>query len=135
MNNFQETIGKVYGKRGKVWLENLPLLVEKAQRDYGLSALTLLQPLYHYVLVGFQETRPIILKLGPDIDSLKREGAALKAFTGCGVVQVLALSEGMLLLERAIPGISLQSYFPAHETDALGIMETCMKLLHRATLP
>jgi streptomycin 6-kinase len=82
-----------------------------------------------------QHSQPVILKLGPDIDGLKREANALKVFEGCGVVKVLAADDGMLLLERSIPGVSLKSWFPAKDNDAIHITCDSLKRLHQAPIP
>lgn len=45
-------------------------LVEQMKTAYGLSGLKPVKNLsFNYVLFGFQESQPIILKLGPDIDA------------------------------------------------------------------
>jgi streptomycin 6-kinase len=46
------------------------------------------------------------------IDGFKREAPALLAFDGSGVVQIFSENTGLLLLECAVPGVSLKSYFP-----------------------
>jgi streptomycin 6-kinase len=92
-----------YGEKGKRWLVSLSSILEQMEVTHGLSKLKPVKNLsYNYVLSGFQESQPIILKLGLDSEGFKREAAALKAFSGLGVVKVLAESEGMLLLERAL---------------------------------
>jgi streptomycin 6-kinase len=73
--------------------------------------------------------------LGLDTYSLKREALALKAFAGFGAVNVLTESDGMLLLERADPGVSLRSYFPEKDNDAIQITCECLKRLHQAAIP
>ncbi|KTD57651.1 aminoglycoside phosphotransferase family protein [Legionella shakespearei] len=124
------------GDEGKQWLDSLPELIKQMEMSYGLSGLKAVKNLsYNYVLSGFQESQPVILKLGPDIDGFKREALALKAFSGFGVVKVLAECGGMLLLERAVPGVSLKSYFPEQDNDAIHIACDCLKRLHQAPLP
>jgi len=73
--------------------------------------------------------------LSLDIDGFKRESAALKAFSGFGAVNVLAEDDGMLLLERAVSGVSLKSYFPEQDNDAIHITCDCLKRLHQASIP
>lgn len=41
----------------------------------------------------------------------------------------------MLLLERADPGVSLRSYFPEKDNDAIQITCECLKRLHPAPIP
>jgi streptomycin 6-kinase len=71
----------------------------------GLKPLSNLS--YNYVLSGFLGNRPIILKLGLDNDALKQEASSLQAFAEFGGIKVLVAKKGFLLLEKAIPGISL----------------------------
>lgn len=125
----------LYGKKGAQWLDALPELITQLATVYGLSDLVPLQNLsYNYVLSGLQDRSPIVLKLGLDIRGLQREACALKAFAGFGVIEVLAQSEGMLLLERCIPGFSLKTYFPTQEDDAIRITCECIKKLHKAPI-
>ncbi|RUP39556.1 MAG: hypothetical protein EKK63_09620 [Acinetobacter sp.] len=73
------------------------------------------------MLSGFQGDNPIILKASPDNAGLKREAFALKCFAGYGAAKVLAEDEGVLLLERSMPGTSLKSYFPDREQESIEI--------------
>jgi len=90
---------------------------------------------YNYVLSGFQGLQPIVLKLGLDSNALKQEALVLKAFVGFGTVSVLVENDGMLLLERAVSGISLKSYFPEKDNDAIQITCECLKRLDQAPIP
>lgn len=136
MKELIKNIHHLYGEQGTQWLLNLPRLVLQIAETYGLSDLKPVKNLsYNYVLSGFKGLKPVILKLGFDRRGLNQEASALKAFAGFGVVTVLAESDGMLLLERAIPGVSLQSYFPAKESDAIPILCGSLKRLHQAPIP
>jgi streptomycin 6-kinase len=87
MKAFEKNIVNLYGEKGKQWLDDLPNLIMQVEVTYGLSNLKPVEALsYNYVLSGFQGSQPIILKLGLDIDGLKREAAALMAFSGLGVL-------------------------------------------------
>jgi streptomycin 6-kinase len=66
---------------------------------------------------------------------LKREAFALKCFAGYCVVKVLAEDNGMLLLQRAVPGASLKCYFPDREQESIEIVCGVMKKLHQANIP
>ncbi|WP_341751963.1 aminoglycoside phosphotransferase family protein [Candidatus Tisiphia endosymbiont of Piscicola geometra] len=136
MKTFETNITNIYGVQGKVWLDDLPKIVHKLAKEYGLSSLNPVKNLsYHYVLAGFQGYQPIILKLGLDIDDLKRESTALKVFSKFGGVKVLGESTGLLLVEQAISNISLKSYFPVKDYEAIKIACNVMKRLHYAPLP
>jgi len=105
MTAFESNIINIYGEKGRRWLEHLPNLVTQLANTYGLSNLKPVEALsYNYVLTGFQGSKAVILKLGLDIDGFKREAAALMAFEGSGVVEVLSEKTGLLLVECAVPG-------------------------------
>jgi len=136
MTLFEKNIFSLYGKKGKQWLRDLPNIIHAISVDWNLSNLNPVNNLsYNYILSGFQNNKPIILKLSLDIDSLKQEFAALNAFSNYGCVKVLAQQDGALLLERAIPGISLKSYFPSQESESIDIICNLIKKLHTAKIP
>jgi streptomycin 6-kinase len=136
MNNFETNIVNLYGDLGRAWLVDLPAISLKSAEEHGLSDLKPLSDLtYHYVLSGFQGELPIIVKLGMNQEDLHREAGALRAFAGVGGVGVLAESQGLLLLERAVPGCSLKSYFPSQDEEAMKIAYGVMKRLHQAPVP
>lgn len=136
MNIFHSNILNIYGEKGKALLNELPELVAAISSKHGLRDLKEVTNLtYNYVLLGFQGDNPIILKASLDSEGLAREAFALKCFTGYGAVKVLVEDNGMLLLERAIPGISLKSYFPNQEHESIEIACGVMKKLHQANIP
>ena len=136
MKTFEQNIINLYGEKGRQWLGHLPNHVAQLANTYGLSNLKAVNNLsYNYVLSGFQEAQPIILKLGLDIDGFKREAAALMAFEGFGVVQIFLENTGLLLLECVVPGMSLKSYFPEKDDEAINITANVIKRLHKAPIP
>lgn len=135
MKTFETNIINIYGDQGKDWLDDLPRIVDELAEKYGLFNLKPVENLsYHYVLEGFQGNQPIILKLGLDIDGLKRELTTLKVFSGFGSVKVLEESTGLLLLEMAVSGISLKHYFLAKDYEAIQIACDVMTRLHQGYL-
>jgi streptomycin 6-kinase len=136
MTAFESNIINIYGEKGRRWLDHLPRLVAKIEVGYGLSNLKPVKNLsYNYVLTGFQGSKAVILKLGLDIDGFKREAAALMAFEGSGVVEVLSENTGLLLVECAVPGVSLKSYFPDKDDGAINITANVIKRLHKVPIP
>lgn len=136
MTTFQSNIINIYGAKGKAWLDALPQLVATTSSKLDLRDLKEVTNLtYNYVLSGFQGDNPIILKLGIASEGLAREAFALKCFAGCGAVKVIAENNGMLLLERAVPGASLKNYFPNREQESIEIACKVMKKLHQASIP
>jgi len=136
MSIFQSNIINIYGEEGKTWIDELPELVVTISSKLGLRDLNEITNLsYNYVLSGLQGDNPIVLKLGLDSEGLAREAFALKCFSGCGAVKVLAENEGMLLLERVVPGASVKRYFPDKEQESIKIACGVMKKLHQANIP
>ncbi len=136
MTPFETSIINIYGDQGKEWLFHLPKIVEEVSLKWNLSDFKPVENLsYNYVLSGMQGNQHIILKLGLDIGGLSREVSALKAFAGLRVVKILAEQPGALLLERAMPGISLKSYFPERDDEAIQMACQVMHQLHQAPIP
>jgi streptomycin 6-kinase len=134
--SFKQNIISIYGSVGKKWLKALPEIISKITKEYNLANLKPVNNLsYNYVLSGLQGPQPIILKLGLDIDGFKREAAALMAFSGFGVVEVLSANNGLLLLECAVPGVSLKSYFPENDDEAINITANVINRLHQVPIP
>jgi streptomycin 6-kinase len=136
MNTFHSNIISIYGEKGKEWLDALPEIVAVISSKLGLRNLKKVSNLtYSYVLSGFQGNCPMILKLSPDNAGLKREAFALKCFSGCGAVKILNEDNGILLLQRAVPGASLKSYFPNKEQESMEVAFRVMSRLHQANIP
>ena len=122
----KENIISLYGQQGQEWLKNLKNLVVQLAKKWDLSDLHPMDNLsYNYILSGMQDSNPIILKLGFDKTALEREAKALKHFDGHGCVKLFDknINLGALLLQKAMPGKSLKSFFLKDDTKAVKI--TC----------
>ena len=136
LNKFSTNVVSIYGKDGQEWLKSLPETVNNIARIYHLTDLVPFTNLsYNYVLCGFQGKQAIVLKLSLDSAGLLNEAAALKAFASYGAARVFVQDTGMLIIERAMPGISLKSYFPDQEQMAIAIASKAMLKLQRASIP
>ena len=134
METLKHNIVKIYGKRGESWLADLPQKIEQLKHSWGLSELRPFPNLsYNYVLEGLQGTMPIILKLSPDADLIDKEAKALNAFKGFGAVSMLGCKEGVLLLERAVPGQLLKNNLPKEKR--IEIACKVIERLHQAPVP
>ncbi len=122
--NFSHTIISTYGDQGAEWLKQLPYLVNQCAQKWDLTNLQPYQNLtYNYVLFGNNRGLPIVLKIRCGVDELRKEVAALQAFTNYGCAKILNYDEslGALLLERAVPGNTLTSLFPYNDRKAIAI--------------
>jgi streptomycin 6-kinase len=134
MESLKQNILKIYGERGEGWLFELPRRIEQLQRSWGLSGLKpFLNLSYSYVLAGLQGKVPVILKLSPDANLIDKEAMALYAFEGFGAVSVLDRDEGVLLLERAVPGDLLKNSLP--KMKRIEIACKVIDKLHQAPIP
>lgn len=134
MKTFEKNIIGTYQEKGRSWLAGLPKQVEHLTSLWNLKNLQPLDNLsYNYILSGYQEEKPIILKLSLDQQSVDREAKALETFEGFGAVSVIEHQGGALLLKRAIPGHQLKGQLPKEK--AIKIACRMMEQLHRAPLP
>jgi streptomycin 6-kinase len=112
MQKLESNILSIYRERGRLWLDELPKHVKQLESLWGLSHLKPLDNLtYNYVLSGFQDDLPIILKLSLNASDLEREATALNAFEGFGGVSVLNRNKNAILLEKALSGNPLKNYY------------------------
>ncbi len=98
---------------------------------WGLSSLQPYADLsYNFTLFGFQNEKPIVLKLSLDELSLEREVMALKAFKDFVAVSVLDYQKNAILLQRAMPGTSLKG-----NPNAIEVACNLIKNLNKAPIP
>lgn len=136
MNPFEKNIISIYGHKGKDWIAHLPTQIQKIAALWGLDRLHPFDNLsYSYVLEGYQNDKPIVLKLSLDELSLSKETKALESFADYGAIAVLGHTKGALLLQRAMPGNRLKAKFPKGNQDAIKIACEVAKRLHQAPLP
>lgn len=134
MEKFKKNIVRYAGESGQTWLDNLPILVDKLKRKWGLqNCVPLTENLStNFVLTGFQGNTPIILKISWDITAIAREAAALATYNGLGCPKLLELDleNGAIVIERILPGTSLASFFPDEDAQAIKIASLVMNQLH-----
>jgi streptomycin 6-kinase len=136
MSDFTTNIIAQYGARGEAWLAALPTITAGMAKKYGLTELVPVSNMsFNYVASGYQAAKPIILKLGLDNKALAKEAHCLKAYAAHDAAEVFASDEGMIIMERAVPGTTLKEYFPAREDEAITILCSVIKTLHQADIP
>lgn len=140
MDNFETTVIKTWGNKGKEWLALLPSLVSQLAEAWHLSALEPFDNLsFNYVMQAYREQHNdvVVLKIGYDIREVLQEAYALQLYNGNGCVKLLDVdrARGAMLLEFVQPGNSLKKYFPHDELSAISAIVKVIKHLHRAPLP
>ena len=122
-------------KKNQKWLLAIPKLIAAAATDFNLQSLKPLAATNHtYLLSGQQQGTEIILKLGIDHEGLRQEAAALEYFAK-KAARIIAQADGLLLLERLIPGSSLKNHFPAKDLEAATIAAELISKLPKVTSP
>jgi streptomycin 6-kinase len=136
LRTLKQNILDIYGNKGKEWLAQLPTLIAELANKHQLIDL---QPVanmsFNYVASGFQNEKPIILKLGLDEKALANEADCLRALAQHGAAKVIAHEPDMILMQRANPGTTLKEYFPDNDKQAVSIVCQSMQLLHKAEIP
>jgi streptomycin 6-kinase len=136
MNDFEKNLIAIHGEKGKQWLTTVPIFIKNLAHQWGLSNLKPVENLtYNYVLSGTRGTQPIVLKIGLDHKELEQEVKTLEFFKGPYAINILKYQTGALLLEQALPGTSLHSFFPEQESDSLEIACKLMQQLHHLPTP
>lgn len=136
--DFFENIKVIYGDKGRDWLNNLSHLFACLASKWNLRDLTPCDDLsYNYVMSGWRDESPIILKIGIDLTAIQQEYFAIRAFNGHGLIKLLEadLEQGAILITRAIPGKTLISLFPDRDELALSTACRLAEQLHKAAIP
>ena len=135
-SNLKQNIIKIYGDNGKQWLDSLPEIVAKIANEHNLSGLIPVNNMtFNYIASGYQNDKPIILKMGMNSNDLTKEVSCLKAFPKHAVADVIAHDDNMSIIQRAVPGITLKDHFPNNDIDATKILCASIKELHKASIP
>ncbi|HRK21482.1 MAG TPA: aminoglycoside phosphotransferase family protein [Fimbriimonadaceae bacterium] len=127
-------VRQVWGREGDRWLAQLPTLIADLRRRWGLSEPVPYSDLsYHYVARTTLEGKDVTLKIGCDLEGLRREARALESLGGPIVSLIDSdLKLGALLLEHAEPGSTLQSIWePEEDHKITPILAGLMKDVRR----
>lgn len=127
----------LHGSDGKVWLEQLPALLDSLCRRWSLVIEQPLRDLsYNFVAQARRhDGTPVMLKVGVPNDELLSEIAALRHYEGRGCVSLLEADPrvGALLLERLEPGTMLVELDDDRATRiAVELMQTLWRPLPEA---
>jgi streptomycin 6-kinase len=119
-DTFSQTIVELYGERGRLWLSELPILLDALAASWELVVLPPFPNLtYHYVAPALQTNgESVVLKVGVPNPELLTEIAALRFFDGRGAAHLIAADErrGALLIERLTPETALHTLEPDDQT-------------------
>ncbi|CAI8881801.1 streptomycin 6-kinase [Brevibacillus sp. IT-7CA2] len=129
--HFSQTIMGVHKEEGRLWLDSFHELIADCEVRWSLKVLEPFPLSYNFVApVVFQDGRNAVLKLGVPGQDWQRELAAIRAFAGRGMVQLLDADEekGIMLLERIMPGETLDKL--SSEDERIQCLADVIKRMH-----
>ncbi len=103
---------ELYGESGRDWLARLPAILADCAARWQITLERPFPLSYNYVTAATRaDGEPVVLKVGYPNPELLAEMAALRHYNGRGVCRLLAADEvqGALLLERVLPGVTLDT--------------------------
>jgi streptomycin 6-kinase len=125
----------LHGDVGRLWLRELPRLVEQCEARWSLK----IGP--HFAPLSYNYAAPaegpggerLVLKIGVPVPELISEIEALRLFGGRGAVSLVDsdANEGVLLLERLEPGTQLTPLREADDDAATSAAAEVMRKLWR----
>lgn len=138
-NNLHQNIENIYGEPGKTWLSNLPNIVDELSKHWHLKNISPVNNMtFHYVAKALTKTnQPVVLKIGYDNKVTSEEARALQYFDGNASIKLIDYSKKYkaLLLQQAIPGISIKSLYPTQVEFVINHYVDTMQGLHSKPLP
>jgi streptomycin 6-kinase len=138
MKNLTQNITRIFGKKGKLWLANLPLAVKALSDHWHLSKLTPVDNMtFNYVAKAVTHSnQPLVLKISCDEQLIQDEKQALAYFNGAGSIQLIDHNAeyNALLLQKAMPGTTLKSLYPTESEFVIDCYATVVQKLHHKPL-
>src|SRR3984893_3087304 len=138
-NELTKNIINLYGEKGRTWLSKLPVIVKSVSDYWNLTDLKPVDNMtYHYVAKAKHDNnQPVVIKIGFDEKSLSQEKIALDYFNGNASICLLDYNKAhrALLLEQAVPGITLKSHYPKNIEFVMDCYVSTMHKLHETHLP
>lgn len=133
--DFARAVAGQHGEAGRLWLRELPRLVEECAARWSLKVGAPFAPLsYNYAAPaeGARGER-LVLKVGVPVPELLSEIEALRLFGGVGAVRLFDAdaAAGALLLERVEPGTPLAALCERDDEAATSAAASVMRKLRR----
>lgn len=139
MKTLRQNITKLYGSQGTEWITNLPALINALENYWNLTEITPVPNMtFNYVAKAILNTNePVILKISYDKKSVINEKQALTDLGHHGSIRLIGYNElyNALLLQQAIPGITLKSLYRDQYDYVMDSYIETMHRLHHQHLP
>jgi len=143
---FITTITNTFGEDGKLFIADLPALIDEASQRWGLTNIQPVQNLsYNFVAFAHRSSSAlrsaqgeVVLKMGVPNREMRSEMAALRLFNGEGACRLLDYDEEKywMLLERLNPGVMLSTLEDDEQAThiAVQVMKRIWRPLEHVTL-
>ncbi len=139
METLKQNIANLYGSKGTNWIDYLPTIVAALTSDWKLSEITPVSNMtFNYVAKAILNTKePVVLKISYDEQSIINEKRALANLCPQGSIKLLNYDNryNALLLQQAIPGITLKSLHQDNPDYVMDCYVETMRRLHFQQLP
>lgn len=139
MDTLIKNITNIFGKKGENWLANLPAIVEALTRHWALNNITPVNNMtFNYVAKATTRAgQPVIFKISYDEKSIADEKQALIYFNANGSIKLIDNNKQYhaLLIQQAIPGTTLKSFYPDQINFVMDCYVDTIKRLHDKRLP
>jgi streptomycin 6-kinase len=139
MKTLRQNITNLYDSKGSDWITSLPSIVTTLAKHWNLSEIIPVSNMtFNYVAKAILNTKePVVLKISYDRQSIINEKRALAQLGLQGSIKLIDYNSkyNALLLQQAIPGITLTSLYRVNPDDVMDCyVETMQKLHHRQLL-
>lgn len=135
MKELMKNAMNILGEKGTVWIDALPTVIKLLSDQLELKNIIPVENMsYNYVAKSIRNDQPVVLKIGFDKKAILDERQALSYFNGNAAIRLLDYDEkyNALLIEQAVPGITLKSLYPAQEDFVIHCyVDTVQKLLSK----
>ncbi|HHF7375822.1 aminoglycoside phosphotransferase family protein [Legionella bozemanae] len=139
MKKLKQNITNIYGAKGEHWLANLPVTIATLTDYWNLSeVIPVLNMTFNYVAKAILDgEQPVVLKISYDKKSIENEKQALMNLNSQGSIKLIDYNSkyNALLVQQAIPGITLKSLYPAQIDYVMDCYVQTMQKLHNKHLP
>ena len=139
MKTLRQNITNLYGSKGSDWIANLPAIVTALTNHWRLSGVIPVSNMtFNYVAKAILNTKePVVLKISYDRQSIMNEKQALANLGLQGSIKIIDYNStyNALLLQQAIPGITLKSLYQDNPDYVMDCYVETMRRLHHQELP
>ena len=137
-NSLSQNMKNIHGESGDAWVANLPIYIDALCKKWDLSCVTPVDNMtFNYVAKAISNmNQAVVLKIGYDKKSVVDEMRALRYFNGDGSIELVDYDDkyNALLLQQAVPGLTLKSLNQTHVDTVLDCYVEVMQALHSKPL-